>query len=238
MKTFGSPILVLGMHRSGTSLLTGCLQTAGLHLGPVNNAAPHNKKGNKENETIRDWHESMLARRGFSWKRPPSAGLDLTHEESEDLSNLLKPNKNSTILWGIKDPRLVWFVESWLNLFPNAQLIAVFRHPSLVAQSLAARPGKLHISVEEGLRLWAKTNLRILNLWQQFRFPLLHYTNDRQMNKEFFSPLELFCKKNGLTGTPRAFYESSLAHQSLTPDTISPPVMQIFDQLISKSLSA
>ena len=35
---------------AGTSLLTGSLEAAGLNLGEVNNAAPHNRKGNKENE--------------------------------------------------------------------------------------------------------------------------------------------------------------------------------------------
>ena len=238
MKPFDSPILVLGMHRSGTSLLTGCLEAAGLHLGQVNNAAPHNKKGNKENETIQNWHESILACRGFSWKCPPSAGLVWSPEESKDLLNLLKPYKDSSVLWGIKDPRLVWFVESWLNLFPKAQLIAVFRHPSQVAQSLAARPGLLHMSMDEGLRLWANTNLRILDLWQQFRFPLLHHTTDDRLNKEFFSPLESFCERNGLTGNPRAFYDSSLTHQSINSDIVPPPFMQVYRQLVSKSIPA
>jgi hypothetical protein len=40
-----SPIIILGMHRSGTSLVAGCLEAAGLYLGPVNNYAPFNKKG-------------------------------------------------------------------------------------------------------------------------------------------------------------------------------------------------
>ena len=47
-------VIVLGMHRSGTSLLTGSLEAAGLHLGEVNNAARYNPKGNKENESIRN----------------------------------------------------------------------------------------------------------------------------------------------------------------------------------------
>ena len=226
------------MHRSGTSLLAGCLQAAGLYLGEVNNAAPHNKKGNKENEAVREWHESLLDRRGFSWKRPPPGGLFWTHEECEELLGLLKPYQDSAVPWGFKDPRLVWFIESWLSLFPNARLIAVFRHPSQVANSLADRPGTLHMPVEEGLTLWANTNLRILDLRKRFRFPLLHYVSDDRLDKEFFSPLELFCKRNGLTGAPRAFYDSSLTHQRIKPDIVPNHLMQIYNLLISKSVEA
>jgi len=43
------PILILGMHRSGTSCLAGCLEEAGLYLGDVNLKAGFNKKGNREN---------------------------------------------------------------------------------------------------------------------------------------------------------------------------------------------
>ena len=46
------PIVILGMHRSGTSCLAGCLEELGLHLGTVITSAPHNKKGNRENPEL------------------------------------------------------------------------------------------------------------------------------------------------------------------------------------------
>jgi len=45
----GRPMLILGMHRSGTSCLAGCLQAAGLISGEVNIQAMYNAKGNREN---------------------------------------------------------------------------------------------------------------------------------------------------------------------------------------------
>lgn len=48
LSPYASTVLILGMHRSGTSCLAGSLQEAGLYLGEVNTAAPHNAKGNRE----------------------------------------------------------------------------------------------------------------------------------------------------------------------------------------------
>lgn len=46
-------VCVLGMHRSGTSVLAGCLGNYGLYLGEVVREAPHNKEGNNENLAVR-----------------------------------------------------------------------------------------------------------------------------------------------------------------------------------------
>ena len=49
-----APVAIVGMHRSGTSCLAGCLEDLGLTLGKVNRAAPHNLKGNNENPRFWD----------------------------------------------------------------------------------------------------------------------------------------------------------------------------------------
>jgi hypothetical protein len=47
MKTNG--VIVLGMHRSGTSCLAGMLQSAGFHTEAVEEWSPDNNKGSREN---------------------------------------------------------------------------------------------------------------------------------------------------------------------------------------------
>lgn len=63
-------VMVLGMHRSGTSCLTGLLQQTGLELGDVVTEAPHNKKGNRENLDIMRLNDDVLAHSRGSWDRP------------------------------------------------------------------------------------------------------------------------------------------------------------------------
>ena len=54
-------VTILGMHRSGTSCLTGSLQACGLELGKFHASNKHNKKGNRENQDIIDLHEGTAS---------------------------------------------------------------------------------------------------------------------------------------------------------------------------------
>ena len=111
-------VIVLGMHRSGTSLLTGSLEAAGLNLGDVNHAAPFNRKGNKENESIRSFHNELLAKNDASWDRPPKRQIRWERPDEERARSLVEPYVRSARTWGFKDPRTIWMVEGWLRLLP------------------------------------------------------------------------------------------------------------------------
>ena len=64
-------LLVLGMHRSGTSALTGVLQKLGAELGEELLApTPDNPKGYFENSRIVDVHESLLHGLARGWQDP------------------------------------------------------------------------------------------------------------------------------------------------------------------------
>jgi hypothetical protein len=64
-------VLILGMHRSGASCLAGSLQEAGLYLGEVKTAAPHNAKGNRESRAIMALQDDLLRANGGDWDTPP-----------------------------------------------------------------------------------------------------------------------------------------------------------------------
>ena len=63
-------IIVLGMHRSGTSCLTGILQGCGVELGEVFTCNPHNQRGNRENARIMILNDAILAHNGGAWNDP------------------------------------------------------------------------------------------------------------------------------------------------------------------------
>jgi len=233
-----SPVIVLGMHRSGTSLLAGCLEAAGLHLGDVNSAAPFNERGNKENERIRDLHESILARNECDWKRPPRTALRWTSDEKSRLLHLLQPYRLAGRPWGFKDPRAVWLLEGWLELFPDAALIAVFRHPLLVAGSLAARPGELHLPVDQGLGLWERTNRRILDHHRAAPFPVLDFSHREEgLRSRFLGPLAAFARARGLPGDAASFLDRSLVHQRLPAAELPAALLSLYDRLLGTSLA-
>lgn len=207
------PVIVLGMHRSGTSLVTGLLEDAGLYVGDVNAAAKHNAKGNRENETLRAFHETMLTSRGLDWKTPPNAPIEWTAYEVSGVLELLRPYQGQAT-WGFKDPRTVWLLEGYLDLFPDCKLIAPFRNPVAVANSLHARPGSLRVSIDEGLSLWRKTNEKLLQIGERHALTLLHFDNSGVSNPLFHAPLNRFLKTCGLTENALEFFESGLVHHA------------------------
>ena len=68
------PVLVLGMHRSGTSAATRLVGFAGLPLEATTDlmpAASSNPKGFWESEGLRRCNDRLLAALGGDWSAPP-----------------------------------------------------------------------------------------------------------------------------------------------------------------------
>lgn len=234
-------VIVLGMHRSGTSLLTGLLEAAGLYLGEANNSAPYNRKGNKENEVIRDLNDALLAKGGAAWNAPPEGQLRWDRSDREQAKTLIRPYLDANRPWGFKDPRTLWTVGGWLRLLPVSRLIGVFRHPSLVVRSLVIRTGDLAISEGHALNLWCAYNRELLRLHDAHRFPLLHFaSSEASFHDRFLPQLATFVRSIGLAGTPHGFFDKALVHQTEPSPIATAEARRIFDRLtgISREWSA
>ena len=91
MDNIGRLICVLGMHRSGTSCVTGSLQQAGLFLGDCHTWNPHNTKGNRENQDFVDLNDAVLAFNNGAWDKPPKKSVWLP-EQLKKAEVLLEEN--------------------------------------------------------------------------------------------------------------------------------------------------
>jgi len=159
----GKGLLVLGMHRSGTSALTRLLNLHGAHLGDDLLPAGHdNPSGFWELREAVAIHERLLAGLGMAWDDPralPAAwvGTDAASRATEEIGALIDQTFAGQALWGVKDPRLCRFVPVWSRAMrergiePHAILVA--RHPAEVANSLQARDG---LPAPVGNLLWAR----------------------------------------------------------------------------------
>lgn len=170
-------LMVLGMHRSGTSFLTGSLQQAGLQLGEHSAWNPHNTRGNRENPGFVAFHEELLAARGKSWDDPPEGAEDWTTTETDRARALVKGFGGGE-LWGFKDPRALLFAQSWQALLPGVRFVGIFRHPTSVSRSLEARGA---MPAERARWLWRQYNERLLRLHEASPFPLLCFDDDEQL---------------------------------------------------------
>lgn len=167
-----SPVVVIGMHRSGTSCLAGCLEDLGLNVGEVIKTAPHNKKGNRENPRLWPVHDAVLARVGAAWDNPPLEPVVWTADERAALKAVLTDYDALPQPWGFKDPRATVLLDGWFEVLPELQPIASIRHPLAVAGSLAARNG---YETLRSLDIWAGYNRAVLRWREKLGFAVIDY---------------------------------------------------------------
>jgi hypothetical protein len=153
-------LIVLGMHRSGTSALARVLNLMGCYAGDesaFNPAQPDNPKGYWERRDVWAVNERTLALLSASWCRVGELDLArLTREVRRDLEQRarrvvlgLDPHRP----WMIKDPRLCLLLPIWRPALERPICVLIYRHPLEVARSLEARDG---FSNELSLALWER----------------------------------------------------------------------------------
>jgi len=203
-------VIILGMHRSGTSALSGCLQSAGLELGDVNNWSEDNLQGNRESRKIITLHEDILERNNVTWDNPKKPlPWHPIHKYYRDL--YIKQFTECKV-WGFKDPRTVLLLQGWLKILPNAILVAIFRHPYLVADSLYKRN---NIPYKQGLELWIHYNRELLWYIENHQ---PHYLLEFDLSADVFvSSIKKLTCALGLTSHESDFFKPELRRISL-PD--------------------
>ncbi|WON72648.1 hypothetical protein [Nitrosospira sp. Is2] len=159
-------LIILGMHRSGTSLLTGLLSQVGVKMGRSLYAPQQgvNEKGFWEHEDIVDAHDELLLNLNSQWDDllPLADTLgekwwetDLVKPFSNRLIGLVERDFKDAPVWALKDPRMCRLLPAWLPIFATRQIKATFicmnRNPFEVAGSLQKRD---HFSREKALVLW------------------------------------------------------------------------------------
>jgi hypothetical protein len=143
-------VWVLGMHRSGTSLVAGVLRLLGADLGPRDGMlladALDNPRGYWEQRAVVDVNNELLARLSGSSSTPPALqpgwerrpDLDDLRERAGDILSRFDP----ACVWAVKDPRLSLTLPFWRPLVDESAAVISLRAPRDVAASLARRdPG-------------------------------------------------------------------------------------------------
>jgi Uncharacterized protein conserved in bacteria len=154
-------VLVVGMHRSGTSALSGLLGNLGCDLpATLMEKTERNPKGYFESKKIHDFHEEIFSQAGTSWDdfRPfPEAWLESSKsaEYVARAQELVQSEFGSSRLFVLKDPRICRLMPFWLevleNLYITPLVVHIIRNPLEVAQSLRDRD---QIDTSYGALLW------------------------------------------------------------------------------------
>lgn len=158
------PLIIVGMHRSGTSLVAGMLGSLGVYVGPefatpsdgdlITAARAGRQSGYAEAAAFFRLNELLLRASRASWSRvdpllqrrnqtawSQCAELALRLQTGRSLlRDFLQPlPENYRGAWGWKDPRNSLTLPLWLKLFPEARIIHVVRDTEAVVRSLYQR---------------------------------------------------------------------------------------------------
>lgn len=159
-------LVVLGMHRTGTSALSGVLHKLGA-AAPANLqwGDKNNERGYWESQRLVQLNDRILQAGGSSWndwRQFDERGLDpaqLAAFEAEMLQ-AIHAEYGTAPLIAIKDPRMCRLVPLWLRVLDrlgfDVRFVLTIRNPLETALSLLARD---QIPVEEGLLLWLRHTL-------------------------------------------------------------------------------
>lgn len=152
---------ILGMHRSGTSVLASTIDSLGITLGEsLLPASQDNPKGYFENKAVQEFNESLLVSRGHGWDDVFFDLADIDEFEYKRLvasaSRILEKEFGAFDSFAVKDPRLCLLLPMWVDacrhLGIESKVILTHRHPLEIAQSLKKRNG---MSISNALALWA-----------------------------------------------------------------------------------
>ena len=155
-------ILVLGMHRSGTSAVAGLARLLGLATcvsSDLITGMPWNPAGHWESRSLTRLNDRLLAEMGHTWWYPPPSGtrypvVASRIETAPGIAVRDFDRSHPAAPWVWKDPRTCLTLPFWRQALDRPLAgIVVFRHPIDVATSLRFRNG---LPLSFGLALWER----------------------------------------------------------------------------------
>jgi hypothetical protein len=153
-----APIAVLGMHRSGTSIVAQILNAMGCYAGRSDELAPpdvFNPSGYWEHREVVALNDEILAALGANWLEPANADVSKLTDDVRrafvDRARSIAARLGEHGTWLVKDPRMSLLMPIWHEALGRPVCVLVWREPLAVGRSLLRRDG---LPIVIGLALW------------------------------------------------------------------------------------
>lgn len=149
------PVIILGMHHSGTSILAEILHRHGVFMHPT---MPHYES----KFFTRDINDRFIMGGGANWANNPPISVAEVMSKAEAVraridkhayTKYCSAGYDGSSRWGFKDPRTCIVLPLYLELFPRAQLVHIIRDVDDVAASLAVSR-KAAVGLEPNRAYW------------------------------------------------------------------------------------
>lgn len=154
------PLIILGMHRSGTEMVVKILEKLGVFFGS-------RKDPNSESIFFQRLNEWIFVQTNATWDNPYNFTfindrlkkqiLQVLEHHLKGLRRIeflgiryfrYKDIRDLEMSWGWKDPRNTFTIDIWKELFPDIRVLHIYRNPIDVAVSLRNR----ELRMQKGFR--------------------------------------------------------------------------------------
>lgn len=217
---FNGPLVLCGMHRSGTSLTASLLAAAGLHLGDELLAASSgNERGHFEDLGILSFHRTVLVSNGLLSEGYTTQDTIVIPEGLRaEAAGHVAARGSQERAWGWKEPRTTLFLDFWREMLPAARFVLVFRRPWEVVDSLLRRnESTFHWNPAFAIDVWLHYNQRLLDFAERHPGKTLVC----ELTQVVAHPESVFDSIRQRFGLPLAeptvCYEPRLLRQDVTP---------------------
>jgi hypothetical protein len=151
-------IIILGMHRSGTSALAALLENMGAFIGSPEVLLPaveDNPRGYWERRDVLDANEALFAASGATWLTPQKFDAAKISVEAREkfgaIASRVATDLHSRPVSAVKDPRCCISLPFWMPFLKQPFVVFIHRNPLEVARSLSKRGS---CSIAEGIAAW------------------------------------------------------------------------------------
>ena len=167
-------LVIAGMHRSGTSLISQYLSVCGLEIGKeLHNSALSNPKsaydGHHEDKEFMEFHREILYGQHLYFPTTElRLPIKLSHKNREKALALVSARAHKP-LWAWKDPETTLFLNCWHEILENPKYLFLVRHPLAVVDSLVRRKTdtKIVLDPAKGLKVWIVYNRQVLRFYEK-----------------------------------------------------------------------
>jgi len=159
-----NPIFILGIPRSGTSLLAGLISLTGIWTGPTNPASLNNVKGFFENRELKDTSTYKVLRDGGFCRRgqypipQPEDVLKPRHDVYNSLLQVIFAQGYTEGPWMFKDAKITLMWKLWYEMFPKADYFITKRKDEDIINSCLRTIFMNMYTSREGWQGWIDTH--------------------------------------------------------------------------------
>lgn len=182
-------VIVLGMHRTGSSLVSSILHHAGINMGDTCQWKSYdNPAGFYEDKEFLSFNIRLLQKLNSNWYTIPRMNdvINLMYDNKiiNKVDTLIKKRQHK-IKWGFKDPRTVLTLPIYMHYLCNkhknkTKLIFVYRNPVAVAKSLMIRN---NFNLDFGLMLCNAYVKNMTMYMHDYEIDKLHVSYEELINK-------------------------------------------------------